>query len=345
MDLADLWARVPGYLNTASHGLPPRPVVDATTHAIRDWQHGSLAWDTWDGAVRNARATFARLVRVDAADVSVGATTSELLGHVADSVPSGSRILVAEEEFTSNLFPWLAQADRGVQVDVVPLAGLAESVDARTGLVAFSLVQSASGEVSPAEEIRQAAREHGALVAVDAAQACGWLPVDARDFDVLVCHSYKWLMAPRGAAFLVTTSAVRERMRPSAAGWYAGDGDAMYGPPLRLAPDARAFDTSPAWFSWVGTAAALEVVERLGVEAIHDHDVALANRLREGLGMPPGDSPIVSLPDPAAAERLERAGLTIGVRAGRARLSFHLYSTEQDVDAALDALAGTAGPA
>lgn len=151
--------------------------------------------------------------------------------------------------------------------------------------------------------------------------------------------------APRGAAFLVTTPAVRERMRPSAAGWYAGEGDAMYGPPLRLAADARAFDTSPAWFSWIGTAAALEVVERVGVEAIHDHDVALADRLREGLGMAPGGSAIVSLPDPSAAERLERAGLTIGVRAGRARLSFHLYSTERDVDDALNALDGRLRPA
>jgi selenocysteine lyase/cysteine desulfurase len=112
-----------------------------------------------------------------------------------------------------------------------------------------------------------------------------------------------------------------------------------YGLPPRLAADARRLDISPAWFSWVGAAPALEVIEQIGVEAIHEHDLALANRFRAGLGLPPGDSAIVLVEVPGADERLQRAGIRAAVRAGTLRASFHVYNTEADVDAALAALA------
>jgi len=75
------------------------------------------------------------------------------------------------------------------------------------------------------------------------------------------------------------------------------------------------------------------------VEAIGAHDLALAARLREGLGLPPAASAIVALDaNPDAARRLAAAGVRCATRAGRVRLSFHLYNTEDDVDRALAAL-------
>jgi selenocysteine lyase/cysteine desulfurase len=104
-----------------------------------------------------------------------------------------------------------------------------------------------------------------------------------------------------------------------------------YGPPLRLASDARRFDVSPAWLSWVGAAPALALLADVGVEAIHVHDVRTANRLRAGLGLPPGDSAIVSVSglDDRAAERLAQAGVMAAGRGGTLRLSCHLYTTER----------------
>ena len=104
--------------------------------------------------------------------------------------------------------------------------------------------------------IVHAARHHGALVVVDATQAAGWLPVDARDADLLVCAAYKWLLAPRGAAFMVVGERLAERLEPVMANWWATADyrNGYYGPPLRLAETARRFDISPAWFSWVGAA-------------------------------------------------------------------------------------------
>jgi selenocysteine lyase/cysteine desulfurase len=91
----------------------------------------------------------------------------------------------------------------------------------------------------------------------------------------------------------------------------------------------------------VGHAPALALLEDVGVAAIHAHDVALADRFRDGLGLPPAGSAIVAVDlEPGAAERLRRAGVMAAGRAGRMRFSFHLYTTETDVDRALDALAG-----
>jgi selenocysteine lyase/cysteine desulfurase len=90
----------------------------------------------------------------------------------------------------------------------------------------------------------------------------------------------------------------------------------------------------------VGTAPALELLERIGIEQVRAHDVALADRFRAGLGLPAAGSAIVSTTVPDAAAKLERAGIRAATRAGALRASFHLYSTEADVDAALDALVG-----
>lgn len=337
-----LWQPEPGWLNTATYGLPPTPAWDALQNALDAWRHGRHSWEPWDESVGRSRAAFARLVGVDPSTVAVGGSVSALVGLVAAALPDGARVLVPEEEFTSNLFPWLVQGDRGVEVVTVPAVRLAESVTRGTTVVALSLVQSATGAVAALDDVVVAARTVDALVVVDATQAVGWLPVDASRVDALACAGYKWLMSPRGTAFLTVGERLRERLRPVSAGWYAGEDVAAsyYGPPLRLAADARRLDVSPAWFSWVGTAPALEVLERLGVAEVQAHDVGLANRFRAGLGLEPADSAIVSAPMPGAADRLERAGIRVASRAGALRASFHAYSTEAEVDAALDVLAG-----
>jgi selenocysteine lyase/cysteine desulfurase len=339
-DAVQLWDPEPGWLNTASYGLPPRPAVDAMHTALGEWRRGSVQWETWDLSTNRARAAFARLAGVDAGDVAVGASVSGVLSVVPAALPPGARVVVPDIEFTSNLFPWLVHADRGVRVDTVPLGKLAEAIDARTDVVAFGVVQSATGEVAPVGDIVAAARAHDALIVGDASQAAGWLPIEAARFDVLVCAAYKWLMAPRGTAFGYFSPAVRDRFRPLQANWYAGDDpyDSYYGPPLRLASTARRFDLSPGWFAYVGAAPSLELLADIGIDAVHAHDVALADRFRAGLGLPPGDSAIVSADIPGADVRLAAAGVRAAVRGGRLRASFHLYTTEADVDRALDAL-------
>jgi selenocysteine lyase/cysteine desulfurase len=324
------------YLNAATFGLPPEPAWDAMQAGLEDWRHGRVDPDRWDAPVAEARATFARLHGVDVEDVAVGPQVSPLVGIVAASLAPGARVLCAEEDFTSVLFPFLAQ--RGLQVELVPLDRIVEAIEARTDLVAVSAVQSADGRVGDLDGIVAAARHHGARTLIDSTQGSGWLPLDAGRFDYLVCGGYKWLLNPRGTAFLAVAREHRDDLIPQAANWFAGEDPwtSIYGPPLRLAQSARRFDISPAWACWVAAAPALALLERVGIDAIHAHDVGLANRFRAGLGMPEGDSAIVSvaLPD-GAAERLREAGVMFAGRAGKARFSFHLWVTEDDVDRAV----------
>jgi selenocysteine lyase/cysteine desulfurase len=336
------WRPQGAYLNTASYGLPPDSAWAALQAALEDWRGGRTSWEHWGDSAEGARAAFARLVNVAPEAVAIGATVSELIGLVASSIPDGARVLAPEIDFASLLFPFMVHERRGVQLRLVDAADLPGAIDASTDVVAFSAVQMATGEVADLDAIAAAAGAHGALTVVDATQACGWLPLDASRFDVVACHAYKWLMSPRGTAFMAVRPAHLSRIVPAAAGWYAGEDvhTSYFGPPLRLAHTARRLDSSPAWFSWVGTQPALELVNRIGVEAIHSHDVGLANRFRAGLGLEPGDSAIVSADVPGARARLEAAGIVAAERGGRLRASWHVYNTEDDVDAALAALRG-----
>jgi selenocysteine lyase/cysteine desulfurase len=336
----DQWSPERVYLNTASYGLPPRDGFDALHDALADWRAGRTSWEHWGESTEGARAAFATMVGVGPERVAVGATVSEFVGQAAACLPAGARVLVPDVEFTSTLFPFLVQEARGVRVTTVAPARLAEAIDARTDVVAFSAVQMSTGEVADLDAIVAAASHHGATTLLDATQACGWLPVDATRFGAVVCSAYKWLMSPRGTSFMTVGDEWLSRIVPHSAGWYAGEDvhASYFGPPLRLAADARRLDTSPAWFSWVGTQPAIELLNRIGVGAVYEHDVALANRFRAGLGMEASNSAIVSVDLPDAAARLDRAGIVAALRGGRLRVSWHVYNTDADVDTALEAL-------
>jgi len=338
-DAQRLWQPETLYLNTASYGLPPAPAWEELQSVLADWRGGRTSWEGWGEYTDRARASFARMVGVPVEWVATGANASSMVGLAAAALPDGSRVVSTELEFSSLLWPFLAQG-RGIEVECVPVPDVARSVDERTDVVAVSVVQSSTGELADLDSIAGAAAAHGSLVVVDATQACGWLPVDATRIDLLACSAYKWLCSPRGTAFMTVKPELAERLTPLSAGWYAGeDPDAsFYGPPLRLAKDARRFDLSPAWFPWAGTAPTLDVLLDIGVEAIHAHDLRLANRFRHGLGLPPGNSAIVSAELPEAEELLRGTRVMAAARAGLLRTSWHVYNTDDDVDELLELL-------
>lgn len=334
----------PGYLDTATMGVPPRVAADAVDATVAGWRRGRLEAAGFDEYVTRARIAWARLCGVTPGDVAVGSTVSAFVGLVAAALPDGATVLVAAGDFTSVLFPLLAQQGRDVRVREVPLGELIAAVGDGIDLVAVSAVQSADGRVIDVDALRQAAGAHGVRVLLDITQAAGWLPLDVSSIDYVVCSGYKWLLAPRGVAFLAVRPDRRDSLIPHSAGWYAGADvwASIYGSPLRLAADARRFDISPAWFCWVGAAYSLELLAGIGVDAIHAHDRALADAFRQGLGLPPGDSAIVSLAlSGEQASRLRRIA-RLASRAGRARASFHLYNDLDDVQRAVAALTGSA---
>ncbi|WP_309060546.1 aminotransferase class V-fold PLP-dependent enzyme [Streptomyces sp.] len=331
------------YLNTASSALLPARAVSALQDAVRLRAEGR-SLDPLFADVEACRAAYARLAGVPVERVAAGATVALHTALVAASLPPGAEVLTAEDDFASVLNPFHTRGD--LKVRAVPLERLADSVRPGTALVAVSAAQSADGRIADLPALREAARTHGARTYVDFSQAVGWLPVEAGAFDYSVSITYKWLLGPHGAAFLVVPEDFGD-LTPVQASWVAGERpwDSCYGPVAELARSARRFDSSPALFTYAGLRASLELVEEIGVDAIRAHDLALADRFRAGLAalghepVPSPGSAIVSVPGLGRLQpELAEAGIAVSDRAGNLRASFHLYNTAADVDRLLDAL-------
>src|SRR5438067_253464 len=294
-----------GYLNTPSIGIPSAEVADAVAAAVDRWRRGADKPPDFDGAVWLSRKGFADLIGVPAERIAIGAAVSQLLSAVAAGLPDGAKVLAAQADFTSVTFPFAVQADRGITVTEVPLAELPRSV-AGHDLVAVSVVQSADGSIVDLDALRAATEAAGVPVVLDATQALGWLPLRLDWADWVVGAGYKFLLSPRGAAWLSVHPRALERTKPIAAGWYAGEDpwQVLYGLPPRLAAGARRFDIAPGWFAVTGASIALPYLASLDLAAVQAHCVKLADALLTGAGLPERGSAIVALA--ADPERLSQ---------------------------------------
>jgi selenocysteine lyase/cysteine desulfurase len=328
-----------GFLDTATYGVPPRFVAEALRDSVRLWERGRLEVSAFAEPMRAGRAAYASLIGVDEGRVAMGTSVSSLIGLVAASIPDGARVATLRGEYTSVTWPFAAQAGRGVTVTELP-NGQLEDAGGDFDVVAVSLVQSADGAVLDVERLRRSVAESGTLTVIDAVQALGWKSVGLSWADVAAAASYKWLLGPRGVAWMSLSERMFETLVPHVANPFAGDDlwSSLYGLPLRLADDARRFDASPAWFSVFGAGLSLPWLESLDRAAVEAHSVGLANRLRAELQLAPADSAIVAIPGAPAADALQNAGIRASVRAGATRVGFHLYNTEADLDRLVDAL-------
>lgn len=329
-----------GYLAVASIGIPPRQAVEALKADLDAWSRADRDPQGYDEGIARTRASYASLVGVPASSVAIGSQTSVLASIVAAAVPEGAEVLLPDGDFSSIMFPFEQRA--GIRVRTVPLEALAESITDDTWLVSFSMVQSANGRVADAAAIVEAAARHGARTLCDLTQAAGVLPVDASLFDVTVCHTYKWLCAPRGVAFMTVSDGFGRLLTPLQAGWYAGDDvwTSTYGPAMHLAGDARRFDVSPAWQAWIGAEQSIALFAGLDIAEVWARTSGLGDALCDGLGIPQQHQAIVTWPDASGTDlgTLIAAGIRVSGRAGRLRASFHLWNDESDVDAVLRAL-------
>jgi selenocysteine lyase/cysteine desulfurase len=332
-----------GYLAAASMGLPTLDTLRAQRDDLDLWTSARRDPMAYDGIIARTRASYATLVGVDPDRVAIGSQTSALTSVLAAAVPAGAEVLCVEGDFSSIVFPFLQRRD--IRFRSVPLADMAAEITDATWLVVFSLVQSATGRVADVAAITAAAKEHDAFTYCDTTQAAGVFPVDAAQFDATVCHSYKWLCAPRGVAFLTVGTRFERHLTPIQAGWYAGDAvwRSCYGPAMALAPDARKFDVSPAWPSWPGAEPAIRMFSELDIAEVWARASGLGDLLCDALDIERQGQAIVTWPDADGSDlaRLVAAGIRASGRAGRLRAAFHLWNDEADVAAVVAALGRT----
>ena len=329
------------FLDTATVGLPPMTAILRFSEVIKDWQSGVLHTPDFDRSVKGSINHFANLVGVDPKSCAIVPQVSITSAMVAASLPEGSTVVLAEEDFTSVLFPFLIQRDLGkLKLRIVAFDQLLESLTSEVDLVAVSAVQSADGRVLDLDALSEVATLHGVKTYLDLTQAAGWKRIEANRFDVVSVSAYKWLCSPRGTGFLYASKTSAEWLKPFNAGWYAGDDpwSSIYGAPLRLSNDGRKYNVSPDWFGYYAAEPTLALLDQIGIDSIETHNVYLANLLRSELGLSESNSAIVSLATDVPLEKFLEADIQTSVRAGRTRITFHLYNDIEDVEAAAKVL-------
>jgi selenocysteine lyase/cysteine desulfurase len=161
------------------------------------------------------RQEFAQLINAPASRVVLIGSVSYGMAIVAKNlaISKGENIIVAAEQFPSNVYPWLSLAqETGAEVKIIAPPDTLENrgklwnerilaaINPQTRLVALGNVHWADGTLFDLIQIRVRTREVGALLAIDGTQSVGALPFDVQKIqpDALICAGYKWLMGPYG---------------------------------------------------------------------------------------------------------------------------------------------------
>ncbi len=376
------------YLDSAASSQKPRSVIEAMSqyyersHAnVHRSIHtlGEEATELYEAA-RDRVQRFIGAARREEIVFTRG--TSDGLNLLADAVcrslAPGDEILVTEMEHHSNLIPWQMAARRQrLTLAAVPVTGQGlldlEALDrllgARTRVVAFAHVSNVLGTINPVAEIARRARRVGAITVVDGAQAAPHLMLD---MSVLGCDYYVFsphkMLGPTGIGVLYGRQELLERLEPTRGGgemikevWI--DRAQWNDLPWRFEPG------TPPIAEAVGLTAAIEYLEKLGMERVAEHERALTRRALEGLAAIPG---VTVFGPPAAVDRgavvafaveglhphdvaalLDADG--IGVRAGHhcamplmrrlgvvgtSRASFSVFTSAEEVEQLLRAVAG-----
>ncbi|WP_457630200.1 aminotransferase class V-fold PLP-dependent enzyme [Oceanithermus sp.] len=373
------------FLDSAASSQKPRPVIEAMV-AYYERDHANVHRGAYalseraTAAYEEARERLARFLGAETDEVVFVRNATEALNLVAyawglEHLREGDEILLTEMEHHANLVPWQLVARRtGAVVKAVPLTAAGEldrdafaaMLTGRTRIFSVTQMSNVLGVVNPVAELARAAREAGALVVVDGAQAAPHLPVRVRelgaDFYALSGHK---MLGPTGAGVLWGRREVLAELPP-----FLGGGsmiDRVSVAQSTFAEPPQRFEAgTPAIAEAIGLGAAAGYLMALGMENVWEHDRQLLEYALEKLAEVPG----LTLYGPAGAERGAVVAFNLGtlhphdlatfldqhgvaVRTGHhcaqplhrrlgvaatARASFYVYNTRDDVDSLVAAL-------
>jgi selenocysteine lyase/cysteine desulfurase len=315
------------YLNVATHGLTPRPVLDRYLELISlTAQFGHLRYAAEDvPAYERARAAVAGILGVPVGWLAFGRNATDGLNYVLGSLPwqPGDEVIISDQEHPALTLPWEYGARRGLftgktfTVDpdpAVTLRNLEGQITPRTRLIACSHVSSQTGIRLPgpaicalAGRLNAAGRARPILTLIDGTQELGqWrVSVPAIGCDFYVSNGHKWLGGPRGSGILVVREQALGLLSPPyMAGGIGGAEDQdsiedMLAPATAAPPPAaaqRSGRDAPCLFeSGTQNLAVVTVLvdvvawlDGLGWEWIEQREQTLAARLRSQLRELPG---------------------------------------------------------
>jgi selenocysteine lyase/cysteine desulfurase len=320
---------------------------------------------------RRARELTARLLHATPEEIALVGPTSLALSFVAGGLQfrKSDNILVYLDDYPSNVYPWMALADRGVEVRFLNIRELGRirpidvlgQIDEATRLVALASCHFISGYRVNLNEIGAALRKRGILFCVDAIQTLGAYPTTVEHIDFLAADAHKWMLGPCAAGILYVRKEALARLQPIVFGWNnVRCPNFVAQEQLTFRSGAHRYEAGTQNLLGIaGLNAALELIEEIGVEAIaaellrkrawlvpalhaKGYAVLQANASNENA------SAIISFHKPGVdlpslAERLAQGGVVSSLRADRSgqqyiRFSPHFYNTDAELQRAVELL-------
>ena len=352
------------YLNSNATGATPRgakAVLDEYWRTLERWR--DEAWDGWLDGMQTYADEIAALIHAPSGSVVCDANVSTLFSRVMSCFDfrDRPRVVASDREFPAiphivraferyGAEPVIVPSPDGVVIDT---GQIVRAIDERTQLVCLSHATFETGALLDVEPIVRRAREVGALVALDAYQSVGVVPLDvtATGVDFVFGGAHKWLCGSYESAFLYVRPALLPSLRPAATGWFASADPLSFAPPTGWADGVRRFVSgTPAVLPSLFSRPGLAILRRLGIEAIRrrslnqtDQIIARADEARIAVATPRAHERrggIVALKfpgDAAVARDLVASGFICSYRGGL-RIAPHFYNTDEEIDLFMDEL-------
>ncbi len=365
MPIVSKWS----YLDHAAVGPLSGPAADAIADfANQAANQGDTVWPQWVACLERLRGGLATMIGAEKDEICMVPNTTTGINLVAEGWPwqRGDNVVIPEGEFPSNLFPWLNQRSRGVEVRIVPRRGgevnvddLMSHVDSSTRLVAVSWVGYASGFRIDLPSLVHQAHHRGVAVFLDAIQGLGVYPLNLKEtpVDFLAADGHKWLLGPEGAGVAMIARQHLDKLRCGNVGWGSVKNSFNYADPdFSLRDSASRFESGSAnLLGFAGLAASVDLLIQIrqqhGDDAIADRVLQLAGKLHEMLGeigvttrldaRPQHRSGIVTFEVPGQDPTVIRKqaaeqNIVVSCRDGGIRASIHAYNNDDDLKQLVD---------
>jgi len=258
----------------------PRRVAEAISSYVQEGTTGDQEKFVYPQILTDGRKLVSGLLKCQPEEIAFVGPTSLALSFVASGLKfrRGDNILVYFDDYPSNVYPWMALAEQGVEVRLMNTKALGlirpmdvmGQVDENTRLVALASCHFISGWRIDIPKIGKYLRERGILFCVDAIQTFGAFPTPLEYVDFAAGDAHKWMLGPCGAGLMYVRREMQERLNPPIYGWHnVNNPNFVAQEQIEFRNDSRKFEAGTHnLVGLVGVLAGLKLVAEIGLENI-----------------------------------------------------------------------------